>query len=76
MLPAIITRGTGMGMLPGLLMGYLYGSGSGNYLVGTYGNWEEGVGNLILNQAVHIRVLRPQRGRSSQNIHRPSKYIR
>ena len=23
-------------------------------MVGTYGNWEDGVGNLILNQAVHI----------------------
>ncbi len=47
-------QGYGYGDLAGFVTGYLYGSGSGNYMVGTYGNWEDGVGNMILNQSVHI----------------------
>ena len=47
-------QGYGYGDASGYVEGYLYGGGSGTYMVGTYGNWEDGVGNLILNPAVHI----------------------
>ena len=69
-------QGYGYGDLAGFVKGYLYGGGSGNYTVGTYGNWEDGVGNTDpVTRPCMSRVITPparwvcQKHRSPCGIH-------